>query len=317
MAVAKRSPEEIKRVKGMGFLVNRGTDNFNARIITVNGKISAEQQRKIAEAAEKFGNGTITFTSRLTIEVPGVPFDKIDDFRTFLAEAGLETGGTGSKVRPVVSCKGTTCQFGLADTFGVSEKLHEKFYEGYRDVKTPHKFKIAIGGCPNNCVKPDLNDLGIIGQLEPIVDIDNCIGCKVCQPEKVCPMNAISVVDGQMHIDDERCNNCGLCVEKCPFDVIPEGNRGYKVAIGGRWGKTGQRGTPLSQLIRTDEELMDIVEKMILLYREQGITGERLAQTIDRIGFEEVEKQLFDNALLERKQEIIDADLHAVGGATC
>ena len=70
MAVAKRSPEEIKRVKGMGFLVNRGTDNFNARIITVNGKISAEQQRKIAEAAEKFGNGTITFTSRLTIEVP-------------------------------------------------------------------------------------------------------------------------------------------------------------------------------------------------------------------------------------------------------
>jgi sulfite reductase beta subunit-like hemoprotein len=21
-----------------------------------------------------------------------------------------------------------------------------------------HKFKIALGGCPNNCVKPDLND---------------------------------------------------------------------------------------------------------------------------------------------------------------
>ena len=70
-------------------------------------------------------------------------------------------------------------------------------------------------------------------------------------------------------------------------------------------------------MIRSDEELMDIVEKMILLYREQGITGERLAQTVDRIGFEKVEEQLFDNALLDRKQEIIDAELHMVGGATC
>lgn len=55
------------------------------------------------------------------------------------------------------------------DTFGVSEELHHKFYKGYNDVKTPHKFKIGIGGCPNNCVKPDLNDLGIIGQLEPVL----------------------------------------------------------------------------------------------------------------------------------------------------
>ena len=31
----------------------------------------------------------------------------------------------------------------------------------------PHKFKIAVGGCPNNCVKPDLNDLGIVGQRVP------------------------------------------------------------------------------------------------------------------------------------------------------
>ncbi len=313
----KRSPEEIKRVKALGFLVNKGTDNFNARIITINGKITAEQQKKVAEAAEKFGNGTITFTSRLTIEVPAIPFDKIDEFRAFIAEAGLETGGTGSKVRPVVSCKGTTCTFGLVDTFGVSEELHHKFYEGYRDVKTPHKFKIAIGGCPNNCVKPDLNDLGIIGQLKPMVDIDECMGCRVCQPANVCPMHAISVKDDVMHIDETLCNNCGLCVQKCPFDVIPEGERGYKVAIGGRWGKTGQRGIPLTRMIRSDEELMDIVEKMILLYREQGITGERLAQTVDRIGFEKVEEQLFDNALLDRKQEIIDAELHMVGGATC
>ena len=110
MATLTISPIEEKRVKAMGFLSNKGTDNFSARIITVNGKVTAQQQKIIAEAAEKFGNGTITYTTRLTVEVPGVPFDKIEEFQKFIAQAGLVTGGTGSKVRPVVSCKGTTCQ---------------------------------------------------------------------------------------------------------------------------------------------------------------------------------------------------------------
>ena len=64
--------------------------------------------------------------------------------REYLMQAGLETGGTGSKVRPVVSCKGTTCQYGLIDTFALSEEIHERFFHGSADVKLPHKFKIAV-----------------------------------------------------------------------------------------------------------------------------------------------------------------------------
>ena len=213
-------------------------------MITVNGKINAEQMACIAQAAEKFGNGIVTFTTRLTVEVQGVPFDKIEEFRTFIAQAGLETGGTGSKVRPVVSCKGTTCQYGLIDTFGVSEEIHERFYKGYAGVKLPHKFKIAVGGCPNNCVKPDLNDLGIIGQLIPNYDEDECNGCKKCTVEAVCPMKAAKVSDGVLEIDKELCNNCGRCVGKCRFDAIESGTNGYKIYIGGRWGKSIARGKP-------------------------------------------------------------------------
>ena len=69
-------------------------------------------------------------TSRLTLEIQGVPYENIEPLRAFLAQYGLETGGTGSKVRPVVSCKGTTCQYGLIDTFALSEKLHYLFFEG-------------------------------------------------------------------------------------------------------------------------------------------------------------------------------------------
>ena len=47
------SPDEIRRVKALGFLNNKGTDLFNGRIITVNGKITAEQAKVISEAADR------------------------------------------------------------------------------------------------------------------------------------------------------------------------------------------------------------------------------------------------------------------------
>ena len=311
------SAEEIKRVKGLGFLNNKGTDLFNGRVITVNGKITAAQAKVIAEAAEKFGNGDVEFTTRLTVEVRGIHFDNIEPFREYIAREGLQTGGTGSVVRPVVSCKGTTCQYGLYDTFALSEKIHERFYLGYRTVKLPHKFKIATGGCPNNCVKPDLNDLGIVGQLVPNFDEDMCNGCKKCKIEKTCPMKAAKVEDGVLEIDKDICNNCGRCVGNCPFDAIEDGTPGYKIYIGGRWGKKVAQGQALSKIFTSEEEVLDVVEKAILLFREQGNTGERFADTIARIGFENVEKQLLSNEILERKQEILDAKLHLAGGASC
>ena len=317
MSALTVSAADEKRVKGMGFLNNKGTDNFNGRIITVNGKITAAQQKCIAEAAEKFGNGEVVFTTRLTVEVPGIPYDKIEEFQQFIAKEGLVTGGTGSRVRPVVSCKGTTCQYGLLDSYALSQEIHERVYEGYRQVLLPHKFKIAVGGCPNNCVKPDLNDLGIIGQYIPNFDEDSCNGCKKCAIEKNCPVGAAKVVDGILEIDKDVCNNCGRCVEKCPFDAIEDGTYGYKIYIGGRWGKKVAQGRALGRIFTDKEEAMSVIEKTILLFREQGKTGERLAQTIDRLGFENVEAQLLSDDILARKDEILAAELHTKGGATC
>lgn len=311
------SADEIKRVKALGFLNNKGTDLFNGRVITVNGKITAAQAKVIAEAAEKFGNGDVEFTTRLTVEVRGIHFNDIEAFREYVAQAGLQTGGTGSVVRPVVSCKGTTCQYGLYDTFALSEKIHERFYLGYRTVKLPHKFKIATGGCPNNCVKPDLNDLGIVGQLVPNFDEDMCNGCKKCKIEKTCPMKAAKVEDGVLEIDKDICNNCGRCVGNCPFDAIEDGTPGYKIYIGGRWGKKVAQGQALSKIFTSEEEVLDVVEKAILLFREQGNTGERFADTVARIGFENVQAQLLADDLLDRKEENMKAQKHLTGGATC
>lgn len=307
-------PEEIKRVKGLGCLQDkRYPDRFNVRVITRNGKITAEEQRVIAEAAERYGSGEVTMTTRLTLEIQCVPYDKLDDLRAFLAGAGLQTGGTGSLVRPIVSCKGTTCQYGLLDSFGLSEKLHERFYLGYHSVTLPHKFKIAVGGCPNNCVKPDLNDLGIVGQRVPMIDPAKCRGCKVCQVEANCPIHVAKLENGTLHIDPAVCNHCGRCKGKCPFGVTEEFMDGYRIYLGGRWGKRIAHGHPMDKVFTSEEEVLDIVERAILFFRDEGITGERFADTIDRLGFDYVQNKLLTapvdkEAVLQKKVK---------GGATC
>lgn len=287
------SADDIKRVKGLGCLQDKRYDDvFNVRVITRNGKITSAEHRAIAEAADKFGSGEAAMTTRLTIEIQGVKYDNIDPLIAFLAEHGLETGGTGALVRPVVSCKGTTCRFGLIDTYGLSEKIHERFYKGYRKVALPHKFKIAVGGCPNNCVKPDLNDVGVIGQLVPVHDLSKCRGCKKCQVELACPVKAASVVDGKLSVDPENCNSCGRCRGVCPFGVTAEYVNGYKICIGGRWGKKTANGRPLSKLFTSEEEVLETIERAICLFRDEGIAGERFADTINRLGFEYVESKI-------------------------
>ena len=89
-------PQRSSGVKGLGYLWDkRSPDVFNVRVIT-----------------------------RLTLEVQGMPYANLEGLFAFLPDAGLETGGTGSLVRPIVSCKSTTCQYGLLDSFALSEKLH-------------------------------------------------------------------------------------------------------------------------------------------------------------------------------------------------
>lgn len=225
--------DEIKALKGRGWLHNKGGDMFSARIVTTSGRMSADQMQAIADVARRYGNGVVTLTSRQTVEVPGVPVASIKAFEAALAAVGLSVGGTGPRVRPVTSCKGTVCPHGLIDTFALSEKIHRKFYEGWRGVTLPGKFKIGVGGCPNNCVKPNLNDVGIAGT------------------------------------------------------VLPGGARGYRITLGGHWGRTGAAGREVPTVLLDEESVLAFIEKILDFYRANGRPGERFCKTLERIGFEQ------------------------------
>ena len=59
------SKAEETRVKALGFLKDKRTpDRFNGRVITRNGKLTADEAKTIAEAASLYGSGEVTMTSK-------------------------------------------------------------------------------------------------------------------------------------------------------------------------------------------------------------------------------------------------------------
>ena len=50
------------------------------------------------------------------------------------------------------------------------------------------------------------------------VILDKCVGCGLCL--KVCPLDAIKLVDKKIIIDLDKCNLCGACPDSCKFEAI-------------------------------------------------------------------------------------------------
>ena len=57
------------------------------------------------------------------------------------------------------------------------------------------------------------------------------------------------------------------------------------------------------------EEVPEVVEKVMLWYKENGIAKERLGATVDRLGKETLEAALRGNDLLDRREKILSADI--------
>jgi ferredoxin len=54
------------------------------------------------------------------------------------------------------------------------------------------------------------------------IDKEKCTNCGACEP--VCPVQAITEVDGKRIINAETCVDCGACVSTCPVEAISAGS---------------------------------------------------------------------------------------------
>lgn len=266
-----------KEMKALGFLLQNDKEHYAVRFLSRAGNFTVEELNNINNIAQEYGQGYCGVTTRLQIEVPWI---KDEDAEKVMEEAkalGLRHGGTGQKIRPLVACKGTVYLHGNIDTQAICRKLEEKYF----GTDTPHKCKIGIVGCANNCAKANINDIGIMGRSIPEFNLNNCVGCGLCV--KGCRQKALKIVDGKIVYNKELCVDCGDCIRLCKTNAAVAKEKGAEIFVGGRFGRGIRIGDSLGKIFN-EEEIFSIVDNIMEHYREIGIKGERISTVMDRVG---------------------------------
>lgn len=276
---------EISNLKMQGFILQNDGKHFALRIKTDAGCMDSEKIDKLSEISKKYGRNYISFTVRLCVEIPWINYEDIPKIKEELKNSSLISGGTGNTVRPLVACKGTVCTHGLIDSQKICNELDSLFF----GKKLPHKFKIGISGCPNNCAKAQLNDVGIIGQRIPKINEENCNGCTLCL--KSCSVDAITIVDKKAVVNYEKCVNCGKCGESCKRKCISLKD-GVLISVGGKFGKKYKIGENIG--IYDAPNLEKIVSEIMDYFKENADSHERFGDTIDRTGISSLKEKLKD-----------------------
>lgn len=279
---------DYKTLKKGGFMRQKQKNNFSLRLRVVGGTVTAQQLAKIAEVSEKFGEGYVHLTSRQGVEIPFIKLDDIDEVKKALGEGDVVPGVCGPRVRTITACQGSAiCPSGCIDTYQLAKELDERYFG--RDL--PHKFKFGITGCQNNCLKAEENDVGIKGGIKVKWIPDHCIQCGVCV--KACRSGAITLQDGKIGIDENKCNFCGRCTKSCPAEAYEE-THGYIVSFGGTFGNSVHKGEVVIPFIEDHDKLMAVCDAAIRFFGENAEPGERFKFTIDRIGKEKFEQAIKD-----------------------
>lgn len=286
---------DLAAYKKVGMIQQRQKEYFAMRLRAIGGDLTAKQITKIAEVAERYGRGGVHLSTRQGVEIHYVHHSNLEKARAELESQGVFMGACGPRVRVIVACPGAaTCRWGIIDTKEIARELDSRYF----GVETPHKFKMAVTGCPHNCAKATENDIGVMGAILPRWDAGKCIDCRLCV--NTCPTKAIlrdkgSDGDAARYIlDEDKCINCSICTSSCPVNSWTPAATGYNLFIGGTMGKIPRLATLLKRLIPNQEELYRLIESSLRHYQKHGRKRERFGHMIDRIGVEKVKQEILN-----------------------
>ncbi len=278
---------DLAKMKKVGMIQQKQKEYFALRLRTSGGNFNSDQIRKVAEIADKYGDSGIHMTTRQGIEIHNVHHTNLETAKQELDDAGIYMGACGPRIRIVTACPGdTTCKWGSIETKELAKKLDDKYF----GVDTPHKFKISVTGCPHNCAKASENDIGIMGGILPKWNKEKCIDCNLCV--NICPAKAIYKEDGEYKFNEEKCIYCSICTSTCPTDAWEIEKQGSTVWIGGTLGKFPRLATQLTDIIEDENEVLEVVEKSVKYYQENGRKKERFGHHIDSVGIDKVKSAI-------------------------
>jgi len=124
------------------------------------GGTTPDELRAIADAADKFKVKTVHVTGGQRIALYGLKKEELPVIWKDLNNAGLVSGHAyGKALRTVKTCVGKEwCRFGTQDSTHLGIELEKLTWGSWM----PHKFKMAVSGCPRNCAEATIKDFGVV-----------------------------------------------------------------------------------------------------------------------------------------------------------
>lgn len=305
-----------KAIMRNAFRVTKKRGKTAIRIRVPGGHLDVKYFDVLKEVAEKYGNGTLHITTRQGFEITDIDFDKMDEVNKLIQPVieGLDinqpnerkTGYAAAGTRNVASCIGNrVCPFANYDTTALAQRIEKAIFPNHYHVK------VAVTGCPNDCIKARMNDFGILGMTEPQYESHRCISCGACVKNcKKRVTGALKMENFKVERDHQRCLGCGECVNKCPTNAWTRSTeRYYKLVIMGRTGKKNPR--IAEDFIKWIDE--DSIIKIILntykyvdkyIDKDAPNGKEHIGYIVDRTGFQVFKDFVLEGVNLPEKAEV-------------
>lgn len=124
------------------------------------GLVKPNELRAIADVCDKYEVPEMKVTGGQRIDLFGVKKEDLPPLWKDLTEAGFVSGHAyGKAMRTVKTCAGKTwCRFGTQNSTGLGVQLEELTWGSWM----PHKYKLAVSGCPRNCAEATIKDFGVV-----------------------------------------------------------------------------------------------------------------------------------------------------------